>query len=82
MRRENLDPKDPMDHQDPEACQEREVTLVPSALWALLDLPVLMVNLESRESLESRARKETLGLQDLRDWPVPTGRLDQSVLLD
>lgn len=31
----------------------------------------LMVNLESRESLESQAKKEMLDHQDLRAWLVP-----------
>lgn len=76
VRRENLDPKDPMDPQDPEAAQEREVTPAPSVLLVSLDHLVLMVNLESKESLESKARKEMLGLQDLRVWPVHTDPLD------
>lgn len=82
VRRENLDPKDLMDPQDPEVSQEREVTPVPLVLLASLDHLVLMVNLESRESLESKARKEMLGLQDLRVWPVHTDPLDLLVLPD
>ncbi|MEQ2162996.1 hypothetical protein GOODEAATRI_025757, partial [Goodea atripinnis] len=46
----------------------QEVTLVPSVLLGLLDPRVLMVNLESRESPGSPAKKEMLVLQDLRVW--------------
>lgn len=82
VRRENLDPKGPMDPQDPEEAQEREATPAQLALSVSLDHLVLMVNLESKESLESKARKEMLGLQDLRVWPVHTDPLDRLVLPD
>lgn len=76
MKRESLDPKDPLGHQDPGECRVQEVTLVPSVLLALLDLLVLMVNLESRESLESPVRKEMLDHLDLKAWLVLMDLLD------
>lgn len=58
------------------------MTLVPLVLLDLLGRLVLMANLESRESLESLARKEMLDHQDLRAWLVLMDLLGQRVLLD
>lgn len=82
MRRENLDPKDQLDLQDPEECLDQEVTPVQSVLLDLLDLLVLMANQESRERLENQARRETLDHQDLRACPVLMDLLGQLVSLD
>lgn len=82
VKRENPDPKDHTALQDPEDRLDLVVTPVPSVL---LDLPghlALMVNLELKESLESQVRRETLGLQDPRDWLVPMDLPVQLVLLD
>lgn len=65
-RRENLGPKDQLDLQDQEEDLEQEAILAQSVLLGFPDLPVPMVNLESKESPESKARKEMLGLQDRR----------------
>lgn len=82
MRRENLDPKDHMDPQAPEEGLEQEATLARLVLLDLLVLLVLMANLESRESLVSKARRETLVLQDHRAWPELTDLQAQLVSLD
>ncbi|MEQ2198616.1 hypothetical protein XENOCAPTIV_015483, partial [Xenoophorus captivus] len=70
----NLDPKGQPDLQVPEEHRGQEVTLVPSVLLGLLDPRVLMVNLESRESPGSPAKKEMLVLQDLRVQLEPQDR--------
>lgn len=82
VKRENRDPKDQPDLQDPGEFLVQGVILDPLVEWDLLDHLVLMDNLESRGSLESPVRRETLALQGLRACPVPMGLLDQSVLLD
>jgi len=48
----------------------------------LQDHLALTVNPESKESLESRVRRETPGLQDPRDWLVPTDLPGRQELLD
>lgn len=82
MRRGNLDPKDQLDLQDPEEFLEPEVNLAQSVQLDFLDPLVLMVNLESRESLESKARKEMLDYLVLRAWLELMDLLGQLVLLD
>lgn len=71
-----------MDLQDPEECPEPEVTPARLVRLDLQDPLVLMANPESRESLESKDRREMLGLQDLRAWPALMDLLGQLVLLD
>lgn len=82
VRRENLDPKDLLDPQDPEEVQDQEVTLAPLVLLDLPDLLVQTVNQESRVKLESQVRKEMLAPQDLKAWLVPMVLLVLSVLQD
>lgn len=82
VRRENLDPKDQLDLQDPEEGLDQEVTLVQSVLLGLLDLLVPMANQESKERLENQARKEMLDHQDLRACLVLMDLLGQLVSLD
>lgn len=82
MKRVSPDPGDHQDLQDPEECQEQEATPAQLVLLALLDPLAQMASLELRESLENQGRKEMLGLQDLKAWPVPMVPRDQLALLD